>query len=223
MAKKCAISDFNALRFFACPNRITIRFWLRGNLNGPLRAWLLPTIGGCLTHLPVRPRPHSRWATPVNFRRNGPAWVYVGFLLSHWFLDSLPRHLPVSPAAFFIGLHALSFAITSPSTARRPLKRGRAARARPRARLKPPGAVLRPQGRTCGPPRDRTKRAILSLRLRDCGGAAPAIFRGWRTTPSAPKYASHDVIRSEARFGATAPLIRHGGVLSTTANPTDGL
>ena len=165
MAKKCLISDFNAFRGYACPNRITIRFWLRGNLNGPLHAWLLRTIRGCLIHFAVRPRAHSPWATPVNFRRNGPAWVYVGFLLSRWFLDFLPRHLPVSPAAFSIGLHAPSFVITSPSTARRPLKRGHEARVRPKARLKPRGAALRPQGRTCGPLRDRTK-------LNICGSAA---------------------------------------------------
>ena len=183
MAKKCAISDFNALRDEACPIRITIRFWLRSNLNRPLHAWLLPTIGGCLTHFAVRSRTHSHWATPVNFRRNGPAWVYVGFLLSRWFLDFLRRHLPVSPAAFSIGLRALSFAITSPSTARRPRKRGRAVRARPKARLKPRGAVLRPLDRTCGPLKDRTKRTPLGASLRDCGCAAPASARGGKPSP----------------------------------------
>lgn len=174
MAKKCAISDFNALRCDVCPIRITIRFWLRDNLNAPLHAWLLPTIGGCLTHFAVRPRRHSHWAAPVNFEKENPEWVYVRFLLSRCFLDSRPRHLPVSsPAAFFIVLHAPSFVITSPSTARRPLKRGRAARARPKARLKPLGAVLRPQGRTCGPLRDRTKHTSAG----ECGSAAPAISR----------------------------------------------
>jgi hypothetical protein len=192
MAKKCLISDFNAFRGYACPNRITIRFWLRGNLNGPLHAWLLRTIRGCLIHFAVRPRAHSPWATPVNFRRNGPAWVYVGFLLSRWFLDFLPRHLPVSPAAFSIGLHAPSFAITSRNTARRPQRLGRAARARRRPRSRPPGTALRRQDRTYAPLRARTKRLSAGVRQRRA-----RILWGWRTAPAAPKYACHGVIRTD--------------------------
>jgi hypothetical protein len=166
MAKKRLISDFSAFRDEACPNRITIRVWLGSNLNGPLHAWLLPTIGGCLIHFAVRPRAHSPWATPVNFRRNGPAWVYVGFLLSRWFLDFLPRHLPVSPAVFSIGLHAPSFDITSRNTARRPQRLGRAARARRRPRSRPPGTALRRQDRTYAPLRARTKRLSAGVRQR---------------------------------------------------------
>jgi hypothetical protein len=128
-------------------------------------------------------RAHSHWAAPSIFRRKNPEWVYVRFLLSRCFLDSRPRHLLASPAAFFIGLHAPSFAITLPSTVHRPLKRGRAARARPRARLKPRGAALCPQGRTCGPLRERTELTILSTRLRECGCAAPASAGGGKPSP----------------------------------------
>jgi hypothetical protein len=223
MAKKCAIRDFNAFRGYACPNRITIRFWLRGNLNGPPHAWLLRSIRGCLIHFAVRPRAHSRWATPVIFRRNGPAWVYVGFLLSRWFLDFLPRHLPVSPAAFSIGLHAPSFAITSPSTARRPRRRGRAARARPRPRSRLPDAVLRPQGRTCGPLRDRTKRTPAGLRHRRARVLWGSELGGGEPSPLFLNMPAMALSAARRDSGPRAPLNRHGGVLSTTANPTDGL